>query len=362
MSEIIGVRFQSAGKTYYFAPGGKQLKPGDYAVVETARSLECGEVVIGNQEVPDEEIVTPLKPVIRKATPEDLQTLERMRQREAEALCFCEKRIAERNLDMHLVSAECAFDNSKLLFYFTADERIDFRDLVKDLAAAFHTRIELRQIGVRDEARMLGGLGICGREFCCKGYLNEFQPVSIKMAKEQGLSLNPAKISGTCGRLMCCLKYEQEGYEYLAKITPRVGAIVQFHTETDGAEKLGVVEDVNLISGQLRVRPEDSDLPVTMNKTAVQVLKNGNGRVKRDPFPKPDAAEQKPQAPQGGQHAGQKEPSEQPKPAARPRQGAQKPSKKQAHSSGTPKKPQQRRYPRNPNRKPREAATQPDQE
>ena len=209
MKEIVGVRFKSVGKIYYFSPDGIQANVGDHAIVETVRGVECGEVVIANRNIDDEQITSPLKPIIRIATPADMKTVEQNNPREKDAFAVCEEKIAFRKLNMHLVDVECTFDNNKLLFYFTAENRVDFRELVKDLAAVFRTRIELRQIGVRDEAKILGGLGICGREFCCKGYMGDFQPVSIKMAKEQGLSLNPTKISGTCGRLMCCLKNEQ---------------------------------------------------------------------------------------------------------------------------------------------------------
>jgi cell fate regulator YaaT (PSP1 superfamily) len=223
MTEIIGVRFQNNGKTYYFSPSGQKMTVGQRVIVETARGIECGTVAIANRMVEEERIVAPLKPIIRIATEKDLAQLEENERREEEAFRICEEKIARHKLNMNLVDVEYTFDNNKILFYFTADGRIDFRELVKDLASVFRTRIELRQIGVRDEAKMLGGLGICGRPFCCSSFLSDFQPVSIKMAKEQGLSLNPTKISGTCGRLMCCLKYEQDAYEDLLKITPKNG-------------------------------------------------------------------------------------------------------------------------------------------
>ncbi|MGN0674434.1 MAG: stage 0 sporulation family protein, partial [Oscillospiraceae bacterium] len=221
MTEIIGVRFKSAGKVYYFSPAGIKAEEGSLVIVETARGVECGEVVMPNREVDDSKITAPLKAIIRLANQQDMKILEQNKAKEQNAFKICQEKIAAHKLDMKLVDVECTFDNNKLLFYFTAETRVDFRELVKDLASVFRTRIELRQIGVRDEAKILGGLGICGREFCCKGFLGEFQPVSIKMAKEQGLSLNPTKISGTCGRLMCCLKYEQDAYEYLLKNTPK---------------------------------------------------------------------------------------------------------------------------------------------
>jgi cell fate regulator YaaT (PSP1 superfamily) len=252
MAIVAGIRFKDAGKVYYFDPGDLVLQKGDYAIVETARGMECGLVSMGNREVPDEEIVPPLKQIIRKATEEDLEHVKDNERRQKTAFAICEQKIADHKLDMKLVDVEYTFDNNKILFYFTSDGRVDFRNLVKDLAAVFRTRIELRQIGVRDEAKMLGGLGICGRPFCCSQFLGDFQPVSIKMAKEQGLSLNPVKISGTCGRLMCCLKYEQNAYEELIRITPRVGAVVQT------PEGRGVVIDQNLIAGTVVVRPEQN--------------------------------------------------------------------------------------------------------
>ena len=276
MTEIIGVRFKSVGKMYYFSPDGRELKNGDKVIVETARGVECGEVVLGNKVVEDDQIVAPLKPVIRTATEEDLNQIEKNKLKEKEAFGICEKKIAQYKLNMSLVDVECTFDNSKLLFYFTSENRVDFRELVKDLASVFHTRIELRQIGVRDEAKMLGGLGVCGREFCCSSFLGEFQPVSIKMAKEQSLSLNPTKISGTCGRLMCCLKYEQDGYEELLRITPKVGAVV----ETPSGK--GVVTDANLISGKLHVRLADSDGSTVFDRSQVKLIKDSVIKVNKD--------------------------------------------------------------------------------
>jgi len=277
MKEIVGVRFKSVGKIYYFSPGDIQAQVGDHAIVETVRGVECGEVVIANRQLEDDQISAPLKPIIRLATPADMKIVEKNKQREKDAFRICEEKIAARGLKMNLVEVECTFDNNKLLFYFTAENRVDFRELVKDLAAVFRTRIELRQIGVRDEAKILGGLGICGREFCCKGYMGDFQPVSIKMAKEQGLSLNPTKISGTCGRLMCCLKNEQNAYEDLIKITPKVGAIV---VTPDGDR--GRVEDANLITGKLRVKTDKSEVPVTLDRSEVKLLKDAEIRVSRE--------------------------------------------------------------------------------
>lgn len=277
MKEIVGIRFKKVGKIYYFSPDGIQANVGDMAVVETANGTECGEVAIANRQINDNEISSPLKPVIRLANDHDMKILARNRQKEKDAFRICEEKIAFRKLKMRLVDVECTFDNSKLLFYFTAENRVDFRELVKDLAAVFRTRIELRQIGVRDEAKILGGLGICGREFCCKSYMGDFQPVSIKMAKEQGLSLNPTKISGTCGRLMCCLKNEQNAYEALLKITPKVGAVV---VTPDGVK--GRVEDANLITGKLRIKTDKSEVPVILDRSEVKLLKDAEIKVNRD--------------------------------------------------------------------------------
>ena len=275
MSEVIGVRFKEVGKIYYFNPNGEKFDEYDRVIVETARGIECGLVAMTNREIDDEKIVHPLKPVIRRATPEDLKVVEQNKEKEKRAFKICEEKIAKHGLEMKLVDTEYTFDGSKVMFYFTADGRVDFRALVKDLASVFRTRIELRQIGVRDEAKMLGGLGVCGRPFCCSSYLGEFQPVSIKMAKEQGLSLSPVKISGTCGRLMCCLKYEQEAYLDLLKRTPKIGAIVN---TPDGK---GEVIDVNLITGTLRVRmdrfPEAA--PHTFKVKEVKLVKDGSIRL-----------------------------------------------------------------------------------
>lgn len=276
MVEIIGVRFKQVGKIYYFSPKGIKFDAGDHAIVETVRGVECGEVVIANRNVDESEIVPPLKEIIRKSTAEDMKIVEKNHVKEKEAFDICLEKIAYRQLNMHLIDVECTFDNNKILFYFTAENRVDFRELVKDLAAVFRTRIELRQIGVRDEAKILGGLGICGREFCCKRHLGEFQPVSIKMAKEQGLSLNPSKISGTCGRLMCCLKNEQSSYEELLKITPKVGAFVKT------PECKGYVEEVNLITGKLKIKPEKTDVTIYADRKDVKVIKDAEIRVNKE--------------------------------------------------------------------------------
>ena len=254
MAEVIGVRFKEVGKVYYFAPGEHKLKIGDMVIVETARGIECGTVALENKEVPDKELTSPLKPLIRIATEDDLLHLRENKEREKKAFKICEEKIAANGLEMKLVNVEYTFDNSKILFYFTADGRIDFRELVKDLASVFKTRIELRQIGVRDETKVLGGIGICGRALCCHTFLSEFAPVSIKMAKEQNLSLNPTKISGVCGRLMCCLKNEEETYEELNKRLPNVGDYV---TTDDGLK--GEVHSVNVLRQLVKVIVDTGD-------------------------------------------------------------------------------------------------------
>ena len=247
MVQIVGVRFKSVGKIYYFDPNGLTLKCGENVVVETSRGVEMGTIVIENRLIEESNVVQPLKKVVRVATNDDKKTAEDNKRKESEALAICAEKVKAHKLDMKLVDVEYTFDGSKILFYFTADGRVDFRELVKDLAGVFRTRIELRQIGVRDEAKMIGSYGICGRNLCCSQFLGDFVPVSIKMAKEQGLSLNPTKISGTCGRLMCCLKYEQEAYDDLLKVTPRQGALV---STPDGK---GNVVYVNLLKGKLKV-------------------------------------------------------------------------------------------------------------
>lgn len=275
MIEVVGVRFKSAGKIYYFAPGGIEFKKGEYAVVETARSTEIGEVMLENRLVSEQSIVAPLKPVIRKAVKSDLNKLEEIKEKEKKAFGICRDKIKQHNLDMNLVDVEYTFDESKILFYFTADGRVDFRELVKSLASVFKTRIELRQIGVRDEAKMLGGIGICGRPVCCNSFLGDFHPVSIKMAKEQNLSLNPTKISGTCGRLMCCLKYEQSTYEEMLKFVPRVDALVK---TPDGK---GVVVENNVLGGKVKVKIDDDDASIVNIYDAhdVVVLRAGSDKL-----------------------------------------------------------------------------------
>jgi len=246
--EIIGVRFKDVGKVYYFAPGAVQVSPGDAVIVETARGTEFGFVAVGNKRVSSREIVSPLRPVVRVASRADRERYESNKKLEEEAFSVCQEKIREHGLEMKLIEAEYTFDNSKLLFYFSAEVRVDFRELVKDLAAIFRTRIELRQIGIRDEAKMLGGLGVCGRPFCCATFLSDFMQVSIKMAKEQNLSLNSSKISGTCGRLMCCLRYEHETYEEEIRRTPPVDSVVK---TPDG---VGVVTEISPLTGFIKVR------------------------------------------------------------------------------------------------------------
>ena len=282
MGYIIGVRFRDAGKIYYFDPKGENIEKGKYVIVETMKGVECGEVVMSNRLLPDDEIPQPLKGIIRIATEKDMKTVADNREKEKKAFDICCQKIKLHDLEMKLVNVEYTFDGNKIMFYFTADGRVDFRELVKDLAYVFRTRIELRQIGVRDEAKMTGGLGICGRPFCCNTFLRDFQPVSIKMAKEQGMILNPTKISGTCGRLMCCLKYEQDVYSDLLKITPKIGAIVN---TPDGK---GNVVDVNLITGMLTV-----SLHKSMNAAArtykvsdVTLIKDAQIKVEKAEFEK----------------------------------------------------------------------------
>ena len=271
MAKVVGVRFRNVGKIYYFNPKNYKVKPGDHVIVETARGVEYGKVVLAPKDVVDDQVVHPLKEVLRVATKDDDEREKYNRERERDAFKICQKKIREHGLEMKLIDAEYTFDNNKVLFYFTADGRIDFRQLVKDLASIFKTRIELRQIGVRDEAKTLGSIGVCGRGLCCSQFLGEFAPVSIKMAKEQGLSLNPTKISGACGRLMCCLKYEQDTYEELLKVTPKQGAIVKT------PEGTGSVEYVSLLKGLVKVKLDDENEKTLkeFNVADVKVLKRG---------------------------------------------------------------------------------------
>ena len=283
MTEVIGVRFKKVGKVYYFAPNGIRLEKEQPVIVETTRGLEYGEVTMANSMVEDNKIVQPLKQVVRAATEADKKTMEQNLKFEKDAFQICEEKIAKHNLEMKLVTVEYTFDRSKILFYFSADGRVDFRELVKDLAGVFRTRIELRQIGVRDEAKMIGGLGICGCPLCCSTFLENFQPVSINMAKDQGLSLNPTKISGTCGRLMCCLKYENDAYQELLKETPPNDSLV------DTPYGRGVVMDSSLLRGSCRVRLQNNpDSPVTVPCSECAVLRRKNDR-NTEPLPAPAA-------------------------------------------------------------------------
>ncbi len=301
MTKVIGVRFRKAGKVYYFSPGEMEIKTGEHVIVETARGVEYGHVVLGTHEVDDKKVIQPLKPVIRMATEADEEIEKRNKEKEKEAFKICLEKIKKHELDMKLIDTEYTFDNNKVLFYFTADGRIDFRELVKDLASVFKTRIELRQIGVRDETKIVGGIGICGRPLCCASYLSEFIPVSIKMAKEQNLSLNPTKISGVCGRLMCCLKYEEETYEELNGRLPNIGDYV---TTDDGLK--GEVHSVSILRqlvkvivtingdekeireykvGQLRFRPRRKKEKVNINDAELkqlEALEKKEGKSKLD--------------------------------------------------------------------------------
>ncbi len=273
MTEIIGVRFKSGGKQYYFDPRGQQVSEGQGVIIETSRGLEYGQCAQGNTMVEDETVVQPLRPLVRIATDKDLDTVAKNREKEKKAFVICQDKIAAHGLDMKLVEVEYNFEGSKILFFFTSEGRVDFRALVKDLAGVFHARIELRQIGVRDEAKMLGGLGICGRPFCCAGFLDEFQPVSIKMAKTQNLSLNPTKISGTCGRLMCCLKYEQEAYEDAVRRMPKNESFVET------PEGVGTISQVNLLKETVTVRLEDQpETPKCFHNCEICVVRNGKGK------------------------------------------------------------------------------------
>ena len=277
MTKVVGVRFSDTGKMYYFDPKGFDIKNGQEIIVETANGLEFGKASTGVKLVEDDEVVSPLKPVIRIATDEDRKKVEENKRKEKDAFEICNQKIQKHNLEMNLTNAEYSFDCSKVIFYFTADGRIDFRELVKDLASTLHTRIELRQIGVRDESKMLGGLGICGRPFCCSTFLDGFHSVTIKMAKDQGLSLAPGKISGTCGRLMCCLKYEQNSYEYLHKITPKVGTVV------DCRHGRGTVVDSAILTGKLKIQLDNTPdgLPVIVNREEVRIVRDSKQKVNK---------------------------------------------------------------------------------
>ena len=278
--EVVDVQFRTGQKIYYFDPAGKTYKPGDHLIIDTARGPEYGICAGGNHNIHKMEVVSPLREVIRLANAQDEKIVAENQAKEEKAYKACLQKVEEMGLDMQLVSAECAFDGSKILFFFTADERVDFRELVKSLASMFHTRIELRQIGVRDKARMVGGLGICGRPFCCGSFLDDFQPVSIKMAKTQNLSLNPTKISGTCGRLMCCLKYEQDAYEDLLKTTPKNESFV------DTPDGRGTVIEVDLLRQRVKVRLEEQTETAVWHKNSeIAVLRSGKAKKTDPPIP-----------------------------------------------------------------------------
>ncbi len=278
MVKVVGVKFKDTGKAYFFAPGKHNPQVGEAVIVETSRGLEFGKVSMSVKEITEEEIVSPLKEIVRIATENDKAQVQKNKKKEQEAFVICEEKIAAHNLDMKLVDVEYTFDGNKILFYFTAEGRVDFRELVKDLASVFRTRIELRQIGIRDEAKMLGGIGICGRSLCCSTYLDGFHPVSIKMAKEQGLSLNPTKISGNCGRLMCCLKYEQNCYDEFSKIAPSVGAVVS----TPNGK--GIVQSTTILKGIAKVKLEgDGEAQVQeFSFHDIKILKNNKQHENND--------------------------------------------------------------------------------
>lgn len=282
MAGVIAVRFRDGNKTYYCDPKGSVLKVGDYVIAETSRGVECGKVVVKKNIKDDKGVTSDLKEIIRKASKEDLDKVRANEEKEKKAVKICLDKIAKNGLEMKLIDVEYTFDNSKIIFYFTANGRVDFRELIKDLAAVFRTRIELRQIGVRDEAKKIGGLGICGKPLCCSNFMDEFQPVSIKMAKEQGLSLNPTKISGTCGRLMCCLKYEQEAYEELLSKTPKIGAVV------DTKLGKGVVVDNNPLTGKLTVKISKAPdaAPSVFSVKEVEIIKDAEIKLNRDEIEK----------------------------------------------------------------------------
>ena len=341
MTKIIGVRFRTAGKVYYFDPKNMEIKRGQHVIVETARGTEYGHVVVGTKEVSREEVVQPLKPVIRVATAEDDEHARRNREKEREAMAICHQKIIRHNLDMKLIDAEYTFDNNKILFYFTADGRIDFRELVKDLAVVFKMRIELRQIGVRDETKILGGVGICGRPLCCHTYLSEFAPVSIKMAKEQNLSLNPTKISGVCGRLMCCLKNEEDTYEYLNSRLPDVGETV---TLPDGDK--GEVHSVNVLRQTVKVLvevddgKEMSEYPVAELKFKPRKRKNTKEKPVKEAVKETVEGEQEPVTPKESRE--QKEPKE--RKGGRSRDGEREPRERKGNREGEPRERRNNRH------------------
>ncbi len=355
MTEIISVRFKEGGKAYYFNPNGIQVAPGEQVIIETSRGTEFGLCVEGNRLIDEMELVSPLRPVVRKATENDLLVVEKNHEKEKKAFDICQKKIAEHGLDMKLVEVEYNFDGSKILFFFTSEGRVDFRNLVRDLASVFHTRIELRQIGVRDEAKMLGGLGVCGRPYCCNAFLEDFHPVSIKMAKTQNLSLNPTKISGACGRLMCCLKYEQDAYEDLLKRVPKQESLVE---TPDG---VGTVTYVYLLREQAKVRLDnDPENPQIYSCSDLKVIRSGKGK-RPEGYEEPERQE-RPQrtlhqnAPAPVQKEAQvgeeKKPSRPARPERQPRQ--ERPARiptAPVEAEGEPAEEQEKKQPRRPRQK-----------
>ena len=341
MVEIISVRFKEGGKAYYFNPNGLKVEPGEKVIIETARGVEFGECTEGNTMVDEMALLAPLRPVLRIATPEDEKKVEENHKKEEKAGVICQQKILEHQLEMKLVDVEYNFEGNKILFFFTAEGRVDFRELVKDLASVFRTRIELRQIGVRDEAKMLGGIGICGRPFCCSSFLEDFQPVSIKMAKTQNLSLNPSKISGTCGRLMCCLKYEQDAYEDAVKRVPKMDSLVET------PEGVGTVSQVNLLRETVKVRlDQEPEQPRCFGCDQICVVRSGKGK-------RPEGYELP-------------EPSERPAPRLRPTAGASAPASQeegaQANEERRRNRPQQQRRPQQrPTRPKQEEAARPEE-
>ncbi len=389
---VVDVMFQSGGKVYFFDPDDLDIPTGADVIIDTARGVEFGNCVAGNHTIRAAEVVMPLRKVLRLATSDDKRTAAENREKEKTAFEICQQKIAEQALEMQLVSAEYAFDGSKLLFFFTADGRVDFRELVKSLAAVFHTRIELRQIGVRDKAKMVGGLGICGRPFCCSEFLDDFQPVSIKMAKVQNLSLNPTKISGTCGRLMCCLKYEQEAYEDLLRQCPRSESFV------DTPDGRGTVTEVNLLRQSVKVRMEDHPEEINSYRNCdICVLRNGKGHKNDPPIPKeiapisgnrehkpklhssapvkepkeltPDAPAQTPEPGiphrrKRGEDRKPQEPTKKPQEATKkPQEPTKKPQEATKKPQEPTKKPQEAtKKPQEPAKKPQEPAKKPEQQ
>ena len=333
MATVAGIRFKKAGKVYYFDPTGVWPNPGDPVIVETIRGVEMGETVTGAREVSDETLIAPLKRIIRLATPEDVKRAEECAARERDAIDICSRKIEAHKLEMKLVDAEYTFDGSKLIFYFTANGRVDFRDLVKDLASVFKMRIELRQIGVRDEAKMLGGLGACGRPICCGSFLNDFQPVSIRMAKDQSLSLNPTKISGQCGRLMCCLKYEQEAYETILRKLPRVGREIM---TPDG---LGTVTEIAVIREKVKVRIHQSDDTYDVREYDLDAVCRPGEALPQRPEPQESEAED------DLLHFFDEEPR-QPIPTKKSERRRPRPAEKQGEAKEESAEPAKRRYPR----------------